>query len=295
MESAEFFENSDAPPASNSDDAAVAGRDDEHLASLREMAANPDKSDADWLEWFFGTADLEGEFGTDDPVEILARLNLNEIVGTGDSIVGFEEEAEQFKVIVRAAKDIQELADRHRRVGSLKYLAFILCKSERQIREYCKAGIVPGAYQTAGGHWRIDYQADTVKRVRAAIGEFARKRTEPRLLQLIKEYFKKHCELPEDELMYSPAHVAIMKPGQYDHAAAVRNLALQEKKITFTAIAKMTCRNRKTVSKKFPGIKLADKISACGGSGLVDESNDKINKRKNRRVVTESFDEEVEN
>ena len=193
------------------------------------MAAKLGKSDLEYLRRFFGVADLVSAFGTDDPVEILARVNLDEIVGTGGGIVGFEEEAEQFKTIVRAAKDIEELANRHRRAGSLQYLAGKLCKSERQIRECTNRGSCPGAYQTSGGHWRIDYQNDTVQKVRLAVGENTRRRTEPRLLRLIKDYFKEGHGLFAEELVYPEKYVAAMKPGQYEYAAACRSLVLQKR------------------------------------------------------------------
>ena len=52
----------------------------------------------------------------------------------------------------------------------------------------------------------------------------------------------------------------------------------------------MTGRDRKTIRKKAPGIKTADKISARGGSALVDRYNDDVNRRKNGRVVTHIVD-----
>src|SRR6266513_2407133 len=39
--------------------------------------------------------------------------------------------------------------------GSLAGLAKLQGCSERTIREWCKQGLIPEAYRTSGGHWRI--------------------------------------------------------------------------------------------------------------------------------------------
>jgi hypothetical protein len=41
--------------------------------------------------------------------------------------------------------------------GSLRLLASVLSKSERTIRRYCEAGLIPHAKRTRSGHWRINY------------------------------------------------------------------------------------------------------------------------------------------
>jgi transcriptional regulator GlxA family with amidase domain len=60
---------------------------------------------------------------------------------------------------------------------SLPELARRLEKSPRTIRRWCERGLVPGAYRTTGGHWRIaDAPADLVKTASEAAKGFARKR-----------------------------------------------------------------------------------------------------------------------
>lgn len=58
--------------------------------------------------------------------------------------------------------------------GSLEHLAAALGKSSKQVRRYCKAGFVPGATRTLGGHWRVPFDLRTVCQVREAIHAFAR-------------------------------------------------------------------------------------------------------------------------
>jgi len=47
----------------------------------------------------------------------------------------------------------------HCRNFTLKKLALQLGKSERTVRRWCDRGLVPGAYRTKGGHWRIPKEA----------------------------------------------------------------------------------------------------------------------------------------
>jgi AraC-like DNA-binding protein len=43
------------------------------------------------------------------------------------------------------------------KIISLALLARLLDRSPRTVREYCKKGIIPEAYETPGGHWRIPW------------------------------------------------------------------------------------------------------------------------------------------
>jgi excisionase family DNA binding protein len=47
----------------------------------------------------------------------------------------------------------------HCRNFTLKNLALQLGKSERTVRRWCDRGLIPGAYRTKGGHWRIPKEA----------------------------------------------------------------------------------------------------------------------------------------
>lgn len=38
---------------------------------------------------------------------------------------------------------------------SLSKIAWIKCVNQRTVRRWCQKGMVPGAYQTRGGHWRV--------------------------------------------------------------------------------------------------------------------------------------------
>jgi hypothetical protein len=63
--------------------------------------------------------------------------------------------------------------------GFLSKASFLLRKDKATVRRWCKRGFIPGAYRTAGGHWRANgfnaKTADAVFRKVKAAG-FARKR-----------------------------------------------------------------------------------------------------------------------
>lgn len=58
---------------------------------------------------------------------------------------------------------------------SLHWLAIELEKTSRQVRRYCEQGLVPGAYRTKGGHWRVRCGRRTLVMVRRNIRDFTRK------------------------------------------------------------------------------------------------------------------------
>jgi AraC-like DNA-binding protein len=70
---------------------------------------------------------------------------------------------------------------------SLPELAKRLEKSPRTIRRWCDRGLVPGAYRTPGGHWRIaDAPADLAKTASEAAKGFSRKRARKGPIQKIE-------------------------------------------------------------------------------------------------------------
>jgi hypothetical protein len=257
---------------------------------------NKTSDDAALIEKFFGTDDLKGEFGTDDPVAILARCNPDDVSGTSAGIIGFKEEAERERAMIREARRIVEINEINRRRGSLDYLAYELGKTSRQIREYCKKGLVPGATQTAGGHWRITYQSDTVDKVRAAIGGFARRRKPKWLMQKLRAMFESDEPLPE-ELMLPEKLLkrARLTSEQYDFAAAAKSLVLLEKKVTVSAVAKLTGKSRPTVRKKLPDIHNARNMRVAG-SALMDQHSEALHEKQTlgakRKVPNSDYDAE---
>jgi hypothetical protein len=58
---------------------------------------------------------------------------------------------------------------------SLHWLAVELEKTSRQVRRYCEQGLVPGAYRTKGGHWRVRCGRRTLVMVQRNIRDFTRK------------------------------------------------------------------------------------------------------------------------
>ncbi len=62
---------------------------------------------------------------------------------------------------------------------SLQWLAQELKKSPRQVRRYCELGLVPGAYMTKGGHWRVRSGLRAVQTVLKGTSTFRRKTRTP--------------------------------------------------------------------------------------------------------------------
>ena len=200
------------------------------------------RSEAELLATFFAIDDLKAFYGTDDPVEILARVDIETIVGTNPASgwYGFEEEAQEFRELVLLAKKAKAKLDKKRLAGSLEFLAEKLAKTSRQVREYCKKGLVPEAQQTAGGHWRVNYRDDTVATVRAAIGGSCRRRADGWLIKRLRKWAEDDTPPSPDEVPFSLDRLKSRSLRAYLCAEAAHSLAAQKKKARVTAVAKMT-------------------------------------------------------
>jgi len=62
----------------------------------------------------------------------------------------------------------------------LTKIAPLIEKDSRTLRRWCDAGLVPGAYRSAGGHWRISGKSlqDVICRILAEKPKFSRRRSE---------------------------------------------------------------------------------------------------------------------
>ncbi len=60
----------------------------------------------------------------------------------------------------------------------ISQVAIWLLKSERSVRRWCEAGLIPCAHRTPGGHWRLrgDSIHDVLRQITAATRGFARRR-----------------------------------------------------------------------------------------------------------------------
>lgn len=244
-----------------------------------------DISETELLEKFFSMSvnEVKETFGSGDLLDIFAGMDSSRIIGTDPSgcIMDFEEEAEELRQIVTAAKKAKAEADKQRSAGSLQFLATKLGKTARQVRDYCKAGLVPGARQTAGGHWRVDYQNDTVDKTRAAIGEFARVRSVPALTKALAKYFEAPPPSYGDETPVLPFQHKNVKAIQLECAVAARLLLRMGQPINYSTLAKAIGRSWATVRKHAPGLKVASFI----GNVLVDRRDDAIRARTDGRVL----------
>lgn len=252
----------------------------------------PTPSEAELLAMFFATDDLKAVFGTDDPVEILAAVDL-EVAVVSDSSFGFhgfEEEDREWDELVTLAKKANAKLDKKRRAGSIEFLAEKLAKTSRQVREYCKKGLVPGAYQTKGGHWRVRYEDDTVDRVRDAVGGSSRRRSEAWLIKRLRKWAETDAPPSWEELSFHEDQVKHLNLIQYMCAAVADNLRKQGKRITCTAVAKMTGLSRTTVRKYVPHLARGGSAVAYQNNPLVDQYIDAINAKKNGRVRTQDLD-----
>jgi len=57
---------------------------------------------------------------------------------------------------------------------SLAIVALAFHKDPQTVRRWCQAGLVPGAYQTSGGHWRIKRTRQNLKLIAEGIAKFHR-------------------------------------------------------------------------------------------------------------------------
>lgn len=62
----------------------------------------------------------------------------------------------------------------------LTKIAPFIEKDARTLRRWCEAGLVPGAFQSAGGHWRISGKSlqDVIRGILAVKPKFSRRRSE---------------------------------------------------------------------------------------------------------------------
>ena len=97
--------------------------------------------------------------------------------------------------------------------GSLGYVAHLLGKNPRTIRRWCEGGLIPGAYQTAGGQWRVSGMCPAIARsIQAkarAVGFYPRcrrgKRVKTRLADLRARRPQRSAEELARELMITGA------------------------------------------------------------------------------------------
>lgn len=119
--------------------------------------------------------------------------------------------------------------------NSLQHLAAKLGKSSRQVRRLCQAGLVPNAYRTAGGHWRIRNSSAILVRVREAI----RGRTRNREFVNRKKYLQaqKAQEVPlREELLYGERAYS-MGPYKHNVGLAITMLHRADKPVTVASVA----------------------------------------------------------
>jgi hypothetical protein len=84
--------------------------------------------------------------------------------------------------------------------GSLQLLAKRLRKSQRQVRRYCELGLIPGAFRTPNGHWRIPLRDGTVREAKTAITKFSRREKRIRNSRKWKMFTGTHPNSYEGEL-----------------------------------------------------------------------------------------------
>jgi hypothetical protein len=253
---------------------------------------------------FFGTDDLKEVFGTDDPLEIIANMDEDSVGTSADgSVVGFEEEAKEWNEIIHLAKMEKARLDELRSAGSLEYLAEKLSKTPRQILTYCKKDLVADLDKTKGGPLRVDYKADTVDKTREAISGFVRNRKEGRLLKRVREYIEKGPSGPDPEevffsncpeelleklnvILYECLRAAIVLESRIDRD----NRNNRDKRVTYSAIAKMTGYSRTTIHKHLPNLAAAIKNVKFSNNVLVDAHIESVNNKRNGKVSTQNID-----
>ena len=91
-------------------------------------------------------------------------------------------------------------------VFNLSKASKIFSKDQRTIRRWCEKGLVPGAYRTKGGHWRI--RAKNYHFIKPRINGFARDRkgqSKPgkELARLFRRSYFKAATSAVDELFQS--------------------------------------------------------------------------------------------
>jgi hypothetical protein len=94
-----------------------------------------------------------------------ALEKLQVVASSGRPPIWFADEADEWR------EDNSTIPAR-----SLQWLALALEKSPRTVRRYCELGLVLGARQTKGGHWRVTAGRRILAAVRKAIHDFERHR-----------------------------------------------------------------------------------------------------------------------
>ncbi len=132
---------------------------------------------------------VDGE--TINKVIASSGISLKELPRAGVSIYDFEFQkkrphpAKQKTYLLESARRMNDFIRKHERPAkkqpwkiprkSLHWLAVELGKSARQVRRYCELGLVPGAYRTKGGHWRVRSGRRALVMVRRKIRGLTRK------------------------------------------------------------------------------------------------------------------------
>lgn len=108
-------------------------------------------------------------------MELLASCGGKLVPGMGD------DHPANLKAHARLHAEMQKKLGRRvpnpgwkRPAKSLEWLARRLRKTARTVRRYCENGLVPGAFRTPKGHWRVNYNLQLVEAVRRAIEKFER-------------------------------------------------------------------------------------------------------------------------
>ena len=235
----------------------------------------------------FGLHSLESLPEWQDPTALLAQLEPDQICQPVQGFQGFEEEAEFLKSVVLQAREIQAELESLQRRGSLEFLAKKLNKSARQVREYCKSGWVPGACQTAGGHWRVNYGETTLMVLTSNLGENTRSRSFDWLAEVLKAESDQHPDRLTDEEL-PPRYELIKRLSQNKTQSLISCCVLEmqkkDKAITYSSVSNRTGLSRATIRKYLPHLKRGARRSAYGNSPLLDGLNDAISANYNRKT-----------
>ena len=176
-----------------------------------------------------------------------------------DGLVGFEAEREALRKFERR-KGIEPTPRTPE--GSLREFARLLEKSTKQIRRYCQCGLIPGAYQTPKGHWRVPYDPQSVEQAQERIAEFERKRdvfaTSKELQEVCPDAEFDYDDLAIDRQLVGKLlkEMEELAPKQgrwkYELLAAANSLTWRELKLTKTSIAAQIGISRATLYRRYP-------------------------------------------
>jgi hypothetical protein len=162
-------------------------------------------------------------------------------------LVGFEQEQNVL------AKILPKRTSKHSSLpsGSLHRLAKKLKKSAKQVRRYCEQGLVPGAEQTSGGHWRVPCDDETVRATRRNSKGFARR------AKALENYKAWNALFPpdepgHDEYTFGMGLAVRMGPRKHNVAFAMINLMAWGEVITPAKIACVLAVSRPTLYRWLP-------------------------------------------